>query len=236
MHIEPGLLASSTILAANAAAVALLATQAPALLRRPVLWLRTALATVFFSLFMQAFHLPVGPSELHFVGAMPIYLLLGLVPTLFGFALGLLAQGLLFEPQDLVHLGVNALSLMVPLLVVHHGVGRRWVALAAQRRVAALLKLDAVYYAGVTLMVGFWLTQAELATPLSSWASFAASYLAVVALEPLLTVGLVAGLGRALPLAAHTVSPAPLPAWARCCLDERLTAAVAPAAAPAPTA
>ncbi|WP_374588842.1 energy-coupling factor ABC transporter permease, partial [Ideonella dechloratans] len=119
MHIEPGLLAQTQILAANGVAAAVLASHAPALLRRPVLWLRTLLATVFFTLFMQMFHLQVGPSELHFVGAMPIYLTLGYLPTLFGFAAGLLLQGLVFEPQDLLHLGVNALSLMVPLMVLH---------------------------------------------------------------------------------------------------------------------
>ena len=118
MHIEPGFLSDAKIMAANVAAVGLLAAHAPALWRRPALWLRTLLAAVFFSVFMQSFHLPVGPSELHFIGAMPVYVLFGLLPTLFGFALGLLMQGLLFEPQDLVHLAVNALSLIVPLLAV----------------------------------------------------------------------------------------------------------------------
>jgi len=213
MHIEPGLLAQTKVIAANAAALAVLASQAPALLRRPALWLRTVLAAAFFTLFMQAFHMPVGPSELHFIGAMPIYLLLGFLPTLFGFALGLGLQGLLFEPQDLVHLGVNALSLMVPLIVLHKTLGQRLnsVSLSA----AHILKLDGVYYAGVTLMVGFWLTQAESAFALADWLRFASSYLGVVALEPLFTLGLVRGVrGQAV-----------LPRWATACLDERLTGA-----------
>lgn len=213
MHIEPGLLAQSKIVAANAAALAVLASQAPALLRRPTLWLRTVLAAAFFTLFMQAFHMPVGPSELHFIGAMPIYLLLGFLPTLFGFALGLGLQGLLFEPQDLVHLGVNALSLMVPLIVLHKTLGER---LAARSLCAAqILKLDGVYYAGVTLMVGFWLTQSETAFALADWLRFTASYLGVVALEPLVTLLLVRGV-QGQPV---------LPAWASACLDERLTQA-----------
>lgn len=213
MHIEPGLLAQTKLVAANATALALLASQAPALLRRPTLWLRTGLAAAFFTLFMQAFHLPVGPSELHFIGAMPIYLLLGFLPTLFGFALGLGLQELLFEPQDLVHLGVNALSLMVPLVVLHKTLGER---LAARSlRAAQILKLDGVYYAGVTLMVGFWLTQSETAFALADWLRFAASYLSVVALEPLVTLLLVRGV-QGQPV---------LPAWASACLDERLTQA-----------
>lgn len=217
MHIEPGVLAQTKVLAANAAAAGLLLAHAPALLKRPTLVLRTLLAALFFSLFMQSFHMKVGPSELHFVGAMPIYLLLGYLPTLFGFTIGLLMQGLLFEPQDLVHLAVNTLSLAVPLAAVHHTLGKRLAATAVQgARVAAVLRLDAAYYAGVTAMVGFWLLVGEDATPLADWARFAASYLAVVACEPVFTVLIVKAVQRwrALP-------------WARACFDERLTAAAA---------
>lgn len=215
MHIEPGVLAQTKVLAANVAAAGLLLAHAPALLKRPTLVLRTLLAALFFSAFMQAFHLKVGPSELHFVGAMPIYLLLGFLPTLFGFALGLLLQGLLFEPQDLVHLAVNTLSLAVPLIALHHTLGRRLAAAAVQGpRVGTVLRLDAAYYAGVTAMVGFWLAVGEDATPLADWARFAASYLALVACEPVFTVAIVRLVQR------WRATP-----WARACFDERLTAA-----------
>ena len=69
---------------------AIVAAQAPQLLRKPQRLLRTLLAALFFSVFMQSFHTPAGASELHFIGAMPIYLTLGFVPTLLGFGLGLL--------------------------------------------------------------------------------------------------------------------------------------------------
>ncbi|WP_348752192.1 energy-coupling factor ABC transporter permease [uncultured Aquincola sp.] len=212
MHIEPGLLAAPKLMAANVAAVALLAVHAPAWLKQPKLWLRTVLAALFFTLFMQSFHRPVGPSELHFVGAMPIYLLLGCLPTLFGFGLGLLLQGLWFEPQDLVHLSVNFLSLAVPLLALHHTLGRRLAQGALSVR--DVLKLDAAYYAGVTAMVGFWLSIANDATPLADWAMFAASYLSLVVLEPVFTVLVVKG-----------VQAVRMQRWARACFDERLTAA-----------
>ncbi|MBQ1766402.1 MAG: energy-coupling factor ABC transporter permease [Aquincola sp.] len=212
MHIEPGLLAAPKLMAANVAAVALLAVHAPAWLKQPKLWLRTVLAALFFTLFMQSFHRPVGPSELHFIGAMPIYLTLGCLPTLFGFGLGLLLQGLWFEPQDLVHLSVNFLSLAVPLLALHHTLGRRLAQGALSVR--DVLKLDAAYYAGVTAMVGFWLSIANDATPLADWAMFAASYLSLVVLEPVFTVLVVKGVQ-----AVRTQS------WARACFDERLTAA-----------
>lgn len=213
MHIEPGFLAQSKILMANVAAVGLLAAHAPALIQRPTLWLRTLLAAVFFSVFMESFHMPVGPSELHFVGAMPIYLTLGFLPTLFGFAIGLLLQGLLFEPQDLVHLAVNALSLIVPLVALHHTLGKRLA--EGDLGVSQILKLDGAYYAGVTLMVGFWLAFGEQATAFADWAAFAASYLSVVALEPVFTVVIVTAVAA---VRSH--------GWARLCFDERLTAAV----------
>ncbi len=112
-----------------------------------------------------------------------------------------------------MHLGVNALSLMVPLIVLHQRLGRRLD--TACLSAAQILKLDSVYYAGVTLMVGFWLTQSVDAFALSDWVRFAASYLAVVALEPLFTLGLVRGArGQAV-----------LPRWMAACLDERLTGA-----------
>lgn len=192
MHIEPGFVSSAKILAANVAAVALLGSQSVHLVKRPQLIVRTLLAALFFSLFMQVFHLPVGPSELHFVGAMPIYLTLGFIPTLFGFGLGLLLQGLLFNPTDLAHLGVNSLSLIVPLCLLHATLGKR----LQNLDVKTIVKLDAVYYSGVTLMVGFWLVVGEVATPFAAWATFAASYGAIVIAEPLFTLLVVKGLAR----------------------------------------
>lgn len=186
MHIEPGFVPVAKVAAANLAAVGLVAAYLPSLIKQPTLILRTLAAAVFFSIFMQLFHLPVGPSELHFVGAMPLYLILGFIPTLLGFGLGLVFQGLLFQPTDLANLAVNTLSLAIPLMALHYTIGRRI------RRIdlPTVLKLDGVYYAGVTLMVGFWLLQGE-ASPLADWALFASSYIAIVVFEPLVTLSLV---------------------------------------------
>ena len=191
MHIEPGLVAPAKVLIANVSALGLLGFYARGLISQPAYLIRTLLAALFFSVFMQGFHLSVGPSELHFVGAMAMYLTLGFLPTLYGFALGLLLQGLVFDPIDLPHLAVNSLSLILPLLAVHYGLGRRLRDAASDRRIgwATIVKLDAAYYTGVTLMVGFWLALADVATPFAAWATFAASYLAIVAIEPLVTYG-----------------------------------------------
>jgi len=192
MHIEPGFVSAAKIVVADGAALAVLGACALAALRRPQHIVRALIAAAFFTACMQSFHLKVGPSELHFLGAMPMYLTLGPVPTLLGFALGLLAQGLLFEPADLVHLSVNTLSLALPLLVVHATLGRK----VERVDVATVLRLDGAYYAGVTAMVGFWLAIGEVATPLAEWLRFAGSYIAVVALEPLLTIAILAIVAR----------------------------------------
>ncbi len=69
MHIEIGILPQDKLVMAAVAATGLLAVHAKPLLTNPANWLRTALAAVFFSILMQLWHLPVGPSELHLVGA-----------------------------------------------------------------------------------------------------------------------------------------------------------------------
>jgi ABC-type Co2+ transport system permease subunit len=183
MHIEPGALNAAKVLYGHAAAAATLLVYAPRLLKRVDQVAKTLLAALFFSLFMEVYHLPVGVSELHFVGASAIYFIFGFLPTLFGFAIGLLLQGLLFEPQDLVHLGVNSLSLMLPLIAAHGLFGRTARRLSWQ----AVLRFDAVYYGGVVAMVGFWLSIGEEPLPLRNWLLFAASYAPLVLCEPLFT-------------------------------------------------
>lgn len=183
MHIEPGALNAAKVLYGHAAAAATLLLYAPRLLKHVDQVAKTLLAALFFSLFMEVYHLPVGVSELHFVGASAIYFIFGFLSTLFGFAIGLLLQGLLFEPQDLVHLGVNSLSLMLPLIAAHGLFGRTARRLSWQ----AVLRFDAVYYGGVVAMVGFWLSIGEEPLPLDNWLLFAASYAPLVLCEPLFT-------------------------------------------------
>ena len=199
MHIEPGVLNASKVLYANVTAATALTAYLPRLLRKPSEIVKIALAAVFFSLFMQMFHMPAGASELHFVGASAVYFTFGFLPALFGFAIGLLLQGLVFEPQDLVHLGVNSLSLMVPLIAVHTLSSRRYFADGASKprlSWAEIVKFDAAYYAGVAGMVGFWLALGSEATPFSSWALFALSYLPLVLCEPVFTFAVLKLLGR----------------------------------------
>jgi len=202
MHIEPGLIAQFKVMLANASALGMMAYYAKDLIKQPADMVRTLVAALFFSLFMQSFHVPVGPSELHFVGAMVMYFTLGFLPTLLGFALGLLLQGLFFEPMDLPHLAVNALTLIVPLIAVHYTLGRKLrhklsnTANDNKLNWQTILKLDAMYYSGVTAMVGFWLLIANVTTPFATWAAFATSYLTIIAVEPFITYGAIRLLKR----------------------------------------
>ncbi|MDH5257814.1 MAG: energy-coupling factor ABC transporter permease [Gammaproteobacteria bacterium] len=188
MHIEPGTIAQAKIVVANIAASGVLLHYVRAYIKQPADIIRTVLAALFFTLFMQSFSTPVGPSELHFVGAMIIYLSLGFIPAMFGFAAGLLLQGLIFDPMDIAHLAVNSLSLILPLIAVHFTIGRKLRSQDLSVNWKTIVKMDAIYYAGVTLMVGFWLSVSQVATPFAAWATFTASYLVVVAIEPIVTL------------------------------------------------
>ena len=200
MHIEPGFVTPAKVALANAGAIVVFTwgckEQIKEFVAQPWVPLKSLLAAGFFSLFMQSFHMPVGPSELHFVGAMVMYLTLGFTPTLIGFAVGLLFQGLVFNPGDIYHLGINSLSLMLPLIAVHYISGKQYFdqSVTEQLSWTKIVKLDALYYTGVTGMVGFWLMIGETATPFSAWAAFAGSYLAVIVLEPVFTYLIVKGL------------------------------------------
>lgn len=196
MHIEPGFIAQAKIVLANVAASGVLLAYAKELIKAPADIIRTVLAAIFFTLFMQSFHVNVGPSELHFVGAMAMYLTLGFVPTLIGFAAGLLLQGLVFTPTDLPHLAVNSLSLIMPLLAVHYTIGRKLREQATTLNWQQIVKMDAMYYSGVAGMVGFWLLAADVATPFAAWATFASSYALIVIAEPIVTYAAVRLLKR----------------------------------------
>jgi cobalt/nickel transport system permease protein len=198
MHIEVGILSAPEIAGANAAAIATLAAYAGDLWRRPVELGKALLAAVFFSLFMEVWHQPVGPSELHFIGASTIYFLFGFTPALFGFAIGLALQAVLFEPQDMLHLGVNALSLMVPLIVAHAIAGRRIPAADATAPIAwtSVLRFDAIYYGGVVTMVGFWLAGGNTHASFADWALFAAAYLPIVLCEPAISCAVLRAVHR----------------------------------------
>lgn len=147
--------------------------------------LRTLLAAVLFLLLMQSVHLSAGSSELYVVGAMPVYLLLGFIPALFGAVLGLLIQGTLFDANNFPQLALSCLALLLPLIAVHFTLGRKLSTLTNGHHICwrSLLKLDAMYYVGVTGIAGMWLLMTEATIPFAAWGMFAAACFAITAHE-----------------------------------------------------
>lgn len=174
MHRKPEHIASTKFSAAN---------------RGPATIMRALLAAGFFLLCMQIFHISFGPAELYFAAAMPVYLLLGFVPTLVGIALALLLQGVAFEPLNLPQLAMNSLPLLLPLIAVHFTLGRKLATTTNGHHICwrSILKLSAMYYAGMAGIVGIWHLLAPINTPSATWLAFAASCLAITVFESAIT-------------------------------------------------
>ncbi len=203
MHIEPGVvdgakmaLAYGTAAASAGYAVKLMADDVKA--RNAVSFAgRAGLATIATFIFFEVLpHFPVGISEVHFILGTTVLLLLGAAPAAFGLAAGLAIQGMFFAPSDLPMFFVNLTTLLVPLFAIHA---------LAQRIVPAgkafvdleysdVLKLSATYQGGVIAWVAFWATygQGFGAETMASVASFAAAYMVVVLIEPVVDLAVLA--------------------------------------------
>ena len=204
MHIQPGVVEGAKMILSyvtGAGSAFLLAKMArdtvtsdggaKALILRSIA--TTALVLIFFEVLP---HYTRGISEVHFVFGAMLYLIFGGGPAAIGLALGLLLQGLVFEPQDLPQYFINVTTLIVPLylvtrlvktLVPAHSpyVGLRlWQALA----------LAAAYQGGIILIVAFWgfYGQGFGAENVARIGTFAANYLVVIVVEPLVTMAALA--------------------------------------------
>lgn len=205
MHIEPGVVDGAKIFLSYATAVTAFGITGKmaldtirhdggvvALASRSVI--TTALVFCFFEVLP---HYPVGVSEVHLILGSTLYLLFGGGAASIGLALGLLLQGVLFAPFDLPQYGMNVTSLLIPL----------WgVSLLAKRIIAPntpyvelkygqALALSTTYQAGVVAWVAFWAFygQGFGAENMAAVASFGASYLLVIVIEPLADLAVLAG-------------------------------------------
>lgn len=203
MHIEPGLVDSTKILLSYATATAacgytaklvwdLVRTGgAAALVARSLIAAVVGLA--FFELLPTQ---PVGVSEVHLIMGSTLLLVLGAAPAAIGLAAGLAVQGLFFAPHDLPQYGMNVTTLLVPLFVIH-ALARRVIA-PDTRYVdigyAQALKLSLAYQGGIVGWVAFWAIygQGTGAENLAHIGTFGAVYMAVVLLEPLVDLGVLA--------------------------------------------
>ena len=203
MHIEPGLVDGTKILlsyATGTAALGYAAKLAFAMTKKdgplPLL-LRAAIATALVFVFFEVFpHHPVGVSEVHLILGTTLLLMLGVAPAALGLAGGLLIQSLFFAPQDLPQYGMNVTTLLVPLFATA-ALARRIVpeTLAyVDMTYAQTFKLSVAYQGGIVLWVGFWAVygQGVGTANLASIGTFGAAYMAVVLLEPLVDLGVLA--------------------------------------------
>lgn len=204
VHIEPGIVEGSKVILSygTAAGVGLYGLHAawqavkdrglsPLLLRAVG---TTALALVFFQIFP---HVRVGISEVHLILGSTLFLLFGAAPAAIGLAAGLLIQGSLFAPFDLPQYGMNITTLLVPLFGLQY-VAKRVIAPNTpyvQLRYRQALALSSTYQAGIVTWVGFWALygQGFTAQTVASIAAFGAAYLAVIVLEPLADLAVLAG-------------------------------------------
>jgi ABC-type Co2+ transport system permease subunit len=196
MHIEPGLVDSSKIVLSYATSAAAGAVALKSVVRSlgekgPVsLALRSVIATVGVFIFFEVMpHFPVGVSEVHFILGSTLLLILGAAPSAIGLALGLLIQGLFFSPIDLPQYGMNVTTLLVPLFALE-ALARRIVSPGTayvHLKYSQALTLSTAYQGGVVAWVAFWAIYGAGfgAANLASVASFGATYMAVVLIEPL---------------------------------------------------
>ncbi|MCA1455822.1 energy-coupling factor ABC transporter permease [Bradyrhizobium sp. BRP22] len=203
MHIEPGIVTGAKLVLSYATS-AVAAGYAIKLAAETVreqgiisLAVRSAAATVLvFSFFELLPHFRVEISEVHFILGSTLFLLFGAAPAAFGLALGLLLQGLFFVPTDLPQFGMNVTTLLVPLFAIRMLAGRiipgNTTYVDLQYRQA--LALSTAYQSGIVGWVAFWALYGAGfgAENLIAIASFAASYVLVIVIEPLADLAVLA--------------------------------------------
>lgn len=202
MHIEPGIVAGAKIVLSYATAatagIYTLKLALDALRERGLasLGARALLATVATFAFFQVLpHFPVGVSEVHLILGSTLFLVFGAAPAAIGLALGLLAQGLFLAPFDLPQYGMNVTTLLVPLFAVA-ALARRVIAPGTayvDLSYGQVLALSTAFQGGVVVWVAFWAFYGQGAAAWEGVASFGAAYMLVVALEPLVDLGVLAG-------------------------------------------
>tara|TARA_B100000029_G_scaffold37901_1_gene35607 strand:- start:4 stop:687 length:684 start_codon:yes stop_codon:yes gene_type:complete len=203
MHVEPGIVQASKIglsygTAFTSIILALKATKLCFKEDGPLSFIfKTFMTTLLVFTFFEVFpHYPVGVSEVHFILGSTLFLLFGTAPAAFGLALGLLIQGLFFAPTDIPQYGVNVTTLLIPLFAMSALAKKVIPKNTAYKDIkyADALKLSLTYQGGVVAWVAFWAFygQGFGAENLASVASFGASYMSVVLLEPFIDLALLA--------------------------------------------
>ncbi|MCD1627001.1 MAG: energy-coupling factor ABC transporter permease [Paracoccaceae bacterium] len=202
MHIEPGLVDGAKISLSYATAAAAGATglwyARHAIMERGTvsLAIRSVLAAVLTFFFFEVLPtFPVGVSEVHFILGSTLFLILGAGPSAIGLVLGLLIQGMFFSPSDLPQFAMNMTTLLVPLFALT-AMARRIIApntAYVDLKYSQVLALSACYQGGVVAWVAFWAIYGMGTEALAPVGTFAFAYMAVIILEPLADLAVLAG-------------------------------------------
>lgn len=224
MHIEPGVVEGAKILLSYGTAAAALAGTAwfarDSVRRDGVLQLigRSLIAALLvFCCFDVLPHHPAGVSEVHLIVGTTLFLLFGPAAAAIGLVSGLLVQGVFFAPYDLPQFGMNVTTLLVPLFGIA-ALAKKIVAPETpyvDLSYAQTFKLSVAYQGGIVAWVAFWALygQGFAAANLAEIVTFGGAYMLVVAVEPLIDLGVLA-IAKAL----HGLRDSPL-------LERRLYAA-----------
>lgn len=204
MHIEVGVVESAKMVLSYGTAIVALGYLAKQVISSAKekgwlsLMLRSLIASVAVLMFFEVFpHQPVGVSEVHLILGSTLFLLFGLVPAAVGLTVGLLIQGLFFAPFDLPNYTVNITTLLVPLFVMTALAKKIIPENIAYKDLAysQVLKLSLAYQGGIVSWVVFWAVygQGVGSENLAAVTTFSVAYMAVVLLEPLVDLGVLAG-------------------------------------------
>lgn len=202
MHIEPGVVTGAKLLLSYATAAGSLGYAAKLgwedLRSRglPSLAARSAISAAAVFFFFEVLpHVPVGVSEVHLILGSSLLLIFGAAPAAIGLALGLLVQGMFFEPQDIPQFGMNVTTLLVPLFALAE-VARRTIPKGTayvDLAYTQVLKLSLTYQGGVVAWVAFWAIYGQGFSNLAGAVTFGLAYMTVVIVEPLIDLTLLAG-------------------------------------------
>ena len=202
MHIEPGLVDGAKITLSYATAAAAGATglwyARHAIIERGTvsLAIRSMLAAVLTFVFFEVLPtFPFGVSEVHFILGSTLFLILGAGPSAIGLVLGLLIQGMFFSPSDLPQFAMNMTTLLVPLFALT-AMARRVIApntAYVDLKYSQVLALSACYQGGVVAWVAFWAIYGMGSEAIAPVGTFALAYMAVIVLEPLADLAVLAG-------------------------------------------
>jgi ABC-type Co2+ transport system permease subunit len=204
MHIEAGVVQGAKMLLSYGTAVAV----AGVTLKLAVdnikqngilsLLLKSIITTILvFCCFEVLPHYPIGVSEVHLILGTTIFLIFGIAPAAIGLALGLLIQGLFFAQFDLPQYGINVTTLLASMLALNYAVTKIIPQKIAYKDISymQMLKMSIVWEGAIVSWVAFWALygQGFEAGNLANIFSFGSAYMAVILVEPLVDLAVLAG-------------------------------------------